>query len=273
MKKTPPGPARTVRTPENIARVREALIRSPRRSARRHATELRAHREAVKRILQNDLRLHPYKKQIFQQLKVRDYAQREDFAVRTQLIFEGNENALVIMSDETHFHLNGTVNKQNLRYWASKNPRHIHQRSFHSQGATVGCVVAFRAYKTIILPVVLNGSQTWSLSLREEYRLRVFENRVLRRIFGPKRDEVTGVLRKLPNEELHNLYSSPSIIRNIKSRRMRWVGYVAGTEEKWNAHRILVGKPEGKRPLGRPICRWMDNIIMNLREIEWDEMH
>jgi hypothetical protein len=88
--------------------------------------------------------------------------------------------------------------------------------------------------------------------LVKEHRLRVFENRVLRRIFGAKRDEVTGGWRKLHNEELHNLYSSLSIIRMIKSRRMRWVVHVAQTREKRNAYRILVGKPEGKTPLGRP---------------------
>jgi hypothetical protein len=88
------------------------------------------------------------------------------------------------------------------------------------------------------------------LTLREEHRLRVFENRVLRRILGPKRDEVTGKWRKLHNEELRDLYSSPSIIRIIKPR-MRWVGHVARMGEKRNAYRLLVGKPEGKRPLGR----------------------
>jgi hypothetical protein len=92
----------------------------------------------------------------------------------------------------------------------------------------------------------------------------VFENRVLRRIFGPKRDEVTGGWRKLHNEELQNLYFSPSIIRMIKSRRMRWGGHVARMGEKRNAYRILVGKPEGKRPLGRPRCTWVDNIKMDL---------
>jgi hypothetical protein len=80
----------------------------------------------------------------------------------------------------------------------------------------------------------------------------VFENRVLMRIFGPKRDHVTGDWRKLPNDELHNLYSLPNIIRMIKSRRMRWTGHVARMGETMNAYRILVGKPEGKRPLGRP---------------------
>jgi hypothetical protein len=84
-----------------------------------------------------------------------------------------------------------------------------------------------RTYRTIILPVVLYGCETWSLTLREERRLRVFENRVLRRIFGPKRDEVTGVWRKLNNEELNDLYSSPTIVRVINSRRMRWAGHVA----------------------------------------------
>jgi hypothetical protein len=98
----------------------------------------------------------------------------------------------------------------------------------------------------------------------------VFENRVLRRIFGPKRDEVTGGWRKLHNEEHNNLYSSPSIIRMTKSRRMRWAGHVARMGAKRNTYRILVGNPEGKRPLGRPRRRWVDNIKMDLREIGWD---
>jgi hypothetical protein len=98
--------------------------------------------------------------------------------------------------------------------------------------------------------VVLYGRETWSLTLREEHRLRVFENRVLRRIFGPKRDEMTGRWRKLHNEG-RDLYSSPSIIRIIKSRRMRLAGHVARIGEERNAYRLLVGKPEGKRPLGR----------------------
>jgi hypothetical protein len=97
--------------------------------------------------------------------------------------------------------------------------------------------------------------------------MRVFENRALRRIFGPKRDGVTGGWRKLHNKELHNLYSSPSIIRIIKSRRMRWAGHVARMGEKRNVYRLLVGKPEGKRPLGRPRRRWMDNIKIDPSEI------
>jgi hypothetical protein len=94
----------------------------------------------------------------------------------------------------------------------------------------------------------------------------VFENRVLRGIFGPERDEVIGGWRKLHNEELHNLYCSPSIIRIIESRRMRWAGHVASMGAKRNAYRILVGKPEGKRLLGRPRRRWEDNIRMDFSE-------
>jgi len=126
--------------------------------------------------------------------------------------------------------------------------------------------IKIKIYRTIILPVVLYGCETWSLTLREERRLRVFENRVLR-IFGPKRDEVTEEWRKLRNEELNNLYSSPSIVRVIKSRRMRWAGYVARMGEGRDVYRVLVGKPEGRRPLGRPRRRWEDNIRMDLRAV------
>jgi hypothetical protein len=97
----------------------------------------------------------------------------------------------------------------------------------------------------------------------------VFGNSFLRRIFAPKRDEVTGEWRKLHSEELHNLYSSPDIIRQAKSRRMRWAGRVARMGEERQVHKILVGKSEGKRPLGRPKRRWEDGIKMNLREIGW----
>ena len=111
---------------------------------------------------------------------------------------------------------------------------------------------SMKIYRTIILPVVLYGCETWSLKLREERRLRVFENRVLRRVFGPKRDEVTGEWRELHNVELSDLYSLPNIVRVVKSRRMRWAGHVARKGEGRGVHRVLVGKPEGKRPLGRP---------------------
>ncbi|KAJ4445737.1 hypothetical protein ANN_12422 [Periplaneta americana] len=128
-----------------------------------------------------------------------------------------------------------------------------------------------RIYKTVILPIVLYGCKTWTLTLREEQRLRVFENKVLRKIFGAKRDEVTGEWRKLHNGELHALYSSPdTVIRNIKSRRLRWTGHVARMGESRNGYIVLVGRPEGKRPLGRPRRRWEDNIKMDLREVGYD---
>jgi len=95
----------------------------------------------------------------------------------------------------------------------------------------------------------------------------VFENRVLRRIFGPRRDEMTEEWRKLHTEELNDLYSSPNIVRAIKSRRMRWAGHVARMGERRGVYRVLVGKPEGKRPLGRPRHRWEDNIKMDLQEV------
>jgi hypothetical protein len=102
--------------------------------------------------------------------------------------------------------------------------------------------------------------------LREEHRLRVFENRVLRRIYGPKRDEVTGEWRKLHNKELYSLYSSPEIIRQVKSRKMRWARHVARMGEEREVYKVWVGKPEGKRPLGRPRRRWEDGIRMDLRK-------
>jgi hypothetical protein len=132
--------------------------------------------------------------------------------------------------------------------------------------------VKIKIYKTIIFPVVLYGCETWSLTLREEHRLRVFKNRVLRRIFGTKRDGVTGGWRKLHNEELHGLYFSPSITRVIKAKRMRWAGHVACMGEVRGAYNILVGKPEGRRPLGRPRCGWEDNIKMELREIRFGDV-
>ncbi|KAJ4441021.1 hypothetical protein ANN_10870 [Periplaneta americana] len=121
-----------------------------------------------------------------------------------------------------------------------------------------------------LLPIVLYGCEAWTLTLREEQRLRVFENKVLRKIFGAKRHEVTGQWRKLHNAELHALYSSPDIIRNIKSRRLRWAGHVARMGESRNAYRVLVGRPAGKRPLERPRRRWEDNIKMELREVGYD---
>jgi hypothetical protein len=127
--------------------------------------------------------------------------------------------------------------------------------------------VQIKIYKTVILPVVLYGCETWSLALREESTLR-FENRLLRRIFGFKRDEATREWRKPHNEELNDLCCSHHIVRVIKSRRMRWVGHIACMGESRGVYRVLVGKPEGQRPLGRPRRIWEDNIRWIFRK--WD---
>jgi hypothetical protein len=118
--------------------------------------------------------------------------------------------------------------------------------------------VKIKIYKTIILPLILYGCETWSLTLKEEYKLRVLGNKVLGRIFGPKQDEVAGGWRKLHNEELRSLYSSPNII-------MGGASSTHGGGE--NVYKIVVGKPEGKRPLGKPRCKWKDNFKTCLRGI------
>jgi hypothetical protein len=116
------------------------------------------------------------------------------------------------------------------------------------------------------------GCETWSLTLREERRLRVFKNRVLRRIFGPKRKEVTGEWRKLHNEELNDLYCSPNTMWGIKSRIMRKAGHVECMGEGKGVYRDLVGKPEGKGPLGRPRRRWEGNIKMDFQVVGHEDL-
>ena len=110
------------------------------------------------------------------------------------------------------------------------------------------------------------------LTLREERRLKLFENRVFRRIFGPKRDEVTGEWRKQHNKKLNDLYSTPRIIRVIKSRRIRWAGHIARMRERRVTYWFLVGKPERKRPHGRPRRKWEDNTKMDLQKVGWRGM-
>jgi hypothetical protein len=168
--------------------------------------------------------------------------------------------------------LGTTLTDQNCIYEEFKSRLNSGNGCYHSiQSLLSSCLlsrnVKVKIYKTIILPVVMYGCETWSLTLREEHRLRVFENRVLRKIFGTKRDEVIGEWRTLHSEELHNLYSSPDIFGQVKSRRMRWTGYMERMGEERKMYKVLVGKPEGKRPLGRPRRRWEDGIRMDLREI------
>jgi hypothetical protein len=168
-----------------------------------------------------------------------------------------------------------TVTNQNLIQEEIKRRTNSGNACYHSflSSCLLSKIKKMRIYKTIILSVVLYGNETWSLALREAHRLRVFENRVLRRLFGPKRDEVTGEWRELHNEELCNLYSLPSIIRIINSRRMRWAGHVARIGKKWNACRLLVGKAEGKRQPGRLKRRWVDNIRMDVEQVGWGNVN
>jgi hypothetical protein len=134
-------------------------------------------------------------------------------------------------------YLGTTLTDQNCIQEEIKSRLNSGNACYHSVQSLLSCRLLFRnvkvkIYKAIIQPVVLYGCETWSLTLREEHKLKVFENGVLRRIFGPKRDEVTGEWKKLHSEELHILYCSPNIIRQIKSRRMRLVGHVARMGEE-----------------------------------------
>jgi hypothetical protein len=133
------------------------------------------------------------------------------------------------------------------------------------QEPRIGC---FTCSRTVILPVVLHECETWSLTLREELRLRVFENRVLRGIFGPKRDEVTGGWKRLHDKEFYALYSTPNIIQVI-NLTMRWAGNVTRMGDRRGVYRLLAGKPEGRRLLRRPRSKWEYNTKIDLREVGW----
>lgn len=142
MNKRPPGAHRTVRTPQNVERVRQAILRSPNRSARRHSSELNISDRSVRRILHKDLGFHPYKMAMVQQLNPGDYVKRLNFAREMEAIFDQNENIILFTTDEAHFHLNGTVNQQNYRYWSDENPKLMHERPLHSPKVTVWCAVS-----------------------------------------------------------------------------------------------------------------------------------
>jgi hypothetical protein len=169
-------------------------------------------------------------------------------------------------------YLRTTLRDQNCMHEEIKSRLNSGNACYHSvQSLLSSCLLSrnlkVKIYKTIILPVVLYGWETWSLTLREEHRLRVLENRVSRRIFGPKRDEVTGEWRKLHNGDLHDLYSLPDIIRQIKSRRMRWAGHVPPMGEGRNVYRVWWESPKQKYHLQD---QGIDGIKMDLREIGWE---
>jgi hypothetical protein len=171
---------------------------------------------------------------------------RDKNAVQNREIKIGNRSFANVSKFK---YLGTTVTNQNLIQEEIKKKLNSGNACYHSvQNLLSSCLlsknVKVRICKTIILPVVLYGCETWSLTIREKHKLRVFENSVLRIIFGQKWDGMMGEWRKLHNEELQNLYCSPSIIRITESRRMRWVEHVARMEEKSNVYRLLVGKPK-----------------------------
>jgi hypothetical protein len=127
-------------------------------------------------------------------------------------------------------------------------------------------------YRTEVLPRVLYGREVWSLTLRKKHKLKVFENRMLRNIFGPYRDEVRREWRRVHNEEFYALYASPNIIGVIKSRKKTWAGHVARLWYKRGSYRVLVGRPDSKRPLGKRKRRWDDIIKLDLQDVGWGGM-
>jgi hypothetical protein len=196
---------------------------------------------------------------------------RDQNAGQNGYIQKGNESFETV---EQFKYLGTTLTNQNSIHAEIKSKLKSGNACYHSvqnllSSSLLPKNAKIKIYRIIILPVVLYGCESWSLTLREDCRLRVFDNRVQRRIFGPKRDEVTGEWRRLHNEELYALYSSSKTIRMIKSRRMRWEGHVARVWARIGAYRVLVGKPDGRRPLGSPRHRWEDNIKMDLREVGW----
>ena len=130
--------------------------------------------------------------------------------------------------------------------------------------------IKLRIYKTIILSVVLYGCETRSLTLKEEKKLRIFENKIARKIFGPRKDEQRDEWRKLHNLELYNLYGIPDIIRTLRLRRLQLARNVARMGNGRRAHKFLVGKSEGTRPRGRSKIRWEDYIIKDLKEVDYE---
>ena len=170
LKRKPPSRTRTVRTPANVERVRQAVLRSPRRPARRQAAALQMSDRTVRRILHNDLHFHPYKIAMVQQVLPRDYAVRVTFC--EQMIDMMEDETVILMSDEAHFHLDGFVNKQNFRYWSDENPQQLHERPLHSAKVTVWCAVS---NKCVIGPYFFEeGGLT--VTVNHERYLRMLES-------------------------------------------------------------------------------------------------
>ncbi|KAJ4433081.1 hypothetical protein ANN_15338 [Periplaneta americana] len=176
-------------------------------------------------------------------------------------------NNLPSSLSEDHDYMDFKVNNRIVGHEADTSEVNWHVRRLRARGSPDSSYV----FEAVTYPyTVTELLSSWPGRGRRGTEIEGFENKVLRKIFGAKRNEVTGEWRKLHNAELHALRPSPDIIRNIKSRRLRWAGHVARMGEFRNAYRVLVGRPEGKRPLGRPRHRWEDNIKVDLREVGYD---
>jgi hypothetical protein len=183
-------------------------------------------------------------------------------------------NSFEAVEQFKYLYLGTTLTNQNSIYEEIKSRLKSGNACYHSvqnlfSSSLLSKSVKIKTYRTVILPVVFHGCETGLLTLREECRLRFFKKRVLRRIYGPTRNEVTGKYRGPYNKELYALYSSPNIILVIKSRRLRRAGYVARMKKSRGAYRDVVEKPEGRRTLRKPRRIWEDNIKMDLSDVGW----
>lgn len=169
----PKGRPRSVRTPAAVERVRQTVIQSPQRSVRKRAAAVRMSSRTLRRILHKDLNFHPYKLMVVQQLNEGDFAQRQLFAERMQMIFADENEPVIMMSDEAHFYLCGSVNKQNCRYWAAENPRELHQRPLHSEKVSVWCAVSRLG---VIGPYFFEDAQGATATVNSERYIAMLEN-------------------------------------------------------------------------------------------------
>lgn len=212
--KSPPGRPRSVRTPENIARVRESVVRSPKRSAKKHGIALQISDRSVRRILHHDLNFHPYKMQVAQQLLDRDKVLRLEFCQTLRRLMNQHPTLInnLLMSDEAHFHLSGTVNKQNMRYWSAENPCVLHQRPLHDPKVTVWCAVSS---STIIGPYFFENEDGQAVTVNSQrYR------HMLQTFLVPELHEHENLWFQQDGATAHTARISMAVLRNLFPGRL-----------------------------------------------------
>lgn len=209
LKKKPPGPARTVSTPENVERVRLATLQSPSRSVRKRASALGLRPSTVRKILVKDLQFHPYKLAVCHKLSLADKRQRVDFCNRMMEILDENDEALVVMSDEAHFHLDGTVNKQNLRFWCAENPKIVSERPLHSSRVTVWCAVS---EKGIIGPYFFESDEGSAVTVNAQRYVKMLEEYFLPEL-RRRRMEIRNIWFQQDGATAHTARISMDILR------------------------------------------------------------